>query len=519
MAGRFRTPSLRLKLFLTVNAVFVLVTAAGLAIDVPRQYRSYHRLLYEQLLDDARVAQQAWVRTSGREVIFRRDPGLVEVVGEDDSRRQCLAVIGPAEEGQPASVLVCVPTGASDELRGWMLDHAREPHAMGVVGGRRMMAAGLAVTPLPNRRAVRPPPRTSTTAPWRGGLGKDQRIVIARDVGELYGFIKQEMLSRAGFVVVSVLWVMVIINLLLNRWVARPVHRLSEAADRLGRGDYTGAIGTQWGTEELNSLARSFEDARHRLADAQSARLADLDRARRTQRALLPRMQHPINGLSIAADYRPAEHVGGDFYDVQQTADGQVVVMIGDPTGHGVPAALMMAVVKMDLAHLAPRSAGPGGLAAMTRQLARDLAMVCQPTDFVTFMAVQLAPGGGPARYLNAGHVPGRLLRADGSVALLEPTGPLIADMDHDGWQEIALPVAPGDRLVLVTDGLLDAENASGEMFGADRLDGLLAETRGQSPSDVVDRVQEELVAWVIGGRRGDDITVVVVDCVERGAT
>ncbi|MDD4890575.1 MAG: SpoIIE family protein phosphatase, partial [Phycisphaerae bacterium] len=361
-------------------------------------------------------------------------------------------------------------------------------------------------------------PRAAATPGIRRVPSADARIVVAQDVGELYQFIKQEILSRAGFVVVSVLWVMVIINLLLSRWVARPVHLLSEAADRLGRGDYSGHVATSWGTDELNLLAASFEQARERLSLAEQSRRADLDRARRTQRALLPTLDEPIDGLKIAADYRPAEQVGGDLYDVMRMSDGGVMVMIGDPTGHGIPAALMMAVVKMDLWHLASPRVGAGSLSAMTCQLARDLSAICEATEFVTFLVVQLRPGGGPARYLNAGHVPGRLMRADGSAELLEPTGPLIGDIEHDGWAEREIMVRPGDRLVLVTDGLLDAENAAGELFGYDRLDALLAQTRPQPPAEVVRRVQEDLASWVTGGRASDDITVLVVDCTELDA-
>ncbi|MDD4891423.1 MAG: hypothetical protein PHU85_16000, partial [Phycisphaerae bacterium] len=144
MGKRARTPSLRVKLFLTVNAVVLVVTAAGLAFDVPRQYRAFHRLLYEQLLDDARVWQIAWARADGQEQQFQQNAkALRALIGENDARDQIVIVVGPKQDPNGQAVLAWMPDNITPGLRQCLIDHADDPHSMASLDGRRLMVVSL----------------------------------------------------------------------------------------------------------------------------------------------------------------------------------------------------------------------------------------------------------------------------------------------------------------------------------------------------------------------------------------
>jgi sigma-B regulation protein RsbU (phosphoserine phosphatase) len=188
----------------------------------------------------------------------------------------------------------------------------------------------------------------------------------------------------------------------------------------------------------------------------------DLARARQLQRRFLPHLRSRP-GLKVVAGYRPAFQVGGDFYDLVHLPDGRVTALIGDVSGKGVSAALLMAPVSTELRRLAGERLGPRRILV---EAERWFAGQRFGERFVTAACVQLQPAHRRWMVANAAHVVPLLRRKDGTVLrLAEPSGcPLGTGLPGPGrYREEEFPAHPGDTLVLVTDGLVGALDAQDE--------------------------------------------------------
>ena len=256
------------------------------------------------------------------------------------------------------------------------------------------------------------------------------------------------------------------------------------------------------------ALSGELRDAYH-AADYELRVIADM------QHSLLPSAVPEVSGLEVAAHYRTANRAGGDYYDFFSLPGGKLGVLIADVSGHGSPAAVLMAITHT-LAHAYPESpSDPGAfLGYLNAHLGRRY--VGTTGHFVTaFYAVfdPAAPGGGEFRYSSAGHVAPRLLSgaAPGWQALTpEHRLPLGVTSRPASYPVQAVPFAPGDQVLLFTDGLSDAIDRDGVPFGPERFEALLSATP-LSAGGVIGRVLGDLDAFTAGTRLADDCTLVVV--------
>jgi sigma-B regulation protein RsbU (phosphoserine phosphatase) len=194
------------------------------------------------------------------------------------------------------------------------------------------------------------------------------------------------------------------------------------------------------------------------------------------QRSLLPRQIPLIPGLGLAAHYQTSRWAGGDYYDFFPLPDGRWGILIADVSGHGTPAAVMMAVLH-SLAHTLPGPPDPPAnlLTHVNRNLAQRY--TTDGEAFVTAFYGIFDPARRELVYASAGHNPPRLKRCeDGSVLALDGVGNLpLGLFDDQEYQQATLPLRPGDQIVFYTDGITEAANAEGRMFGPERLDVALA--------------------------------------------
>jgi serine phosphatase RsbU (regulator of sigma subunit) len=235
--------------------------------------------------------------------------------------------------------------------------------------------------------------------------------------------------------------------------------------------------------------------------------------ARRIQHASLPEEVPELEGWQISPFYQPAREVGGDFYDFHLLSEGRLGVVVGDATGKGVPAALVMSTTcgMLQLAARALDSPSPG---EVLKQVNETLLARIPPNMFVTCFYCILDPEKGNLTYANAGHdLP--YLHRNGDAEELRARGMPLGLMPGMGYEEEETILEAGESALFYSDGLVEAHDSKGEMFGFPRLRALIAE-HGKQES-LGDYLLEELYSFVgEGWEQEDDITLLTL---ERSAT
>jgi hypothetical protein len=234
----------------------------------------------------------------------------------------------------------------------------------------------------------------------------------------------------------------------------------------------------------------------------------ELELARRIQSSFLPREFPTLARIDVHAMNRPSRGVSGDFYDV--VADGRTLMLaVADVEGKSVPAALLTAMLQASIRTQAGLLRSPAAIVASVNQL------VCRRVDhvqqFATFFFAQIDEQGR-LRYTNAGHNPPLLLSPGGETRRLECGGMMLGVMDVAPYEEEALALSPGDRLVVYTDGISEREDPSGAEYGEERLLASLRTLPAGLPSQVVvERTLAALEAFAGGVEPADDQTLMVL--------
>jgi predicted ester cyclase len=237
----------------------------------------------------------------------------------------------------------------------------------------------------------------------------------------------------------------------------------------------------------------------------------ELQVARQIQQELLPEATPKLDGWQIAAYYGPAREVGGDFYDFLELEDGRLGLVVGDATGHGMPAALVMATTRGMLRAVVQSLESPGEvLARVNEALVADV----PPSTFVTCFYGILDPKSGHLVYANAGHdLP--YLWHGGAAEELRARGMPLGLMPAMGYEEKEITLKRGEGVLFYSDGLVEAHDPHYEMFGFPRLRALLAD-HGEERS-LVDFLMEELSSFTgQSWEQEDDITLMTL---QRSAT
>jgi serine phosphatase RsbU (regulator of sigma subunit) len=249
-------------------------------------------------------------------------------------------------------------------------------------------------------------------------------------------------------------------------------------------------------------MAKQQEEAQERQRIEQELRVARL-----IQQTLLPKSLPEFEEYQIAAYYRPAREVGGDFYDFFMLGDGRLGVVVGDASGKGVPAALVMASTRSVLRTISKRAGvAPGEVLAQANEI---LYPDIPANMFVTCFYAVLNPENGHLLYANAGHDLPYLCR-DGGADELRARGMPLGLMPGMSYEEKEIILGPGEAALLYSDGLVEAHDPHGEMFGFPRLRALVAD-HGEKRS-LGDFLLNELYAFTgEGWEQEDDITLLTL--------
>lgn len=270
---------------------------------------------------------------------------------------------------------------------------------------------------------------------------------------------------------------------------------------RLGRRFSEAAVEAEM-SPQGSDVSRSERDRLH----------ADFSVARRAQQNLLPSSAPQVPGLDIAAVCRPAREVGGDLFEFPRLKDGRLAFCVADVSGKGVPAALYMTLTTGILAASAARSRD---LREVTVEINRHLHAACKHRTFVTMALGVWNADAGTFQHIRAGHNPLLHRSKSGATRFVQPRGlglGLVSTVLFENALEChTLPVAPGDTLVLYSDGLVEAMNPRKEQFGEDRLVRVVEECAGFSAADTGARILDAVDRFTRGAEPHDDLTLMVV--------
>jgi phosphoserine phosphatase RsbU/P len=255
----------------------------------------------------------------------------------------------------------------------------------------------------------------------------------------------------------------------------------------------------------LEILQREIEDARaSRRRDAKQQR--EFEEARLIQRGLLPASLPHVPGIVLASSWQPANGVGGDCFDVLPFGTAAVGLSIADVAGKGVPAALLMSNLQAAVRAFAQDGALPSSVcASVNRLLCRNMA----PGRFVTFCYARIDVATGKLTFANAGHNPPLLIRADGTMARLDPGGTVLGVFMESAYEQGEFAIAPGDRLVFYTDGITEGRDASGDEFGEERLAASAGRSHHLAAQEMLAAMLDDVTAFN-GGTYDDDATLIV---------
>jgi sigma-B regulation protein RsbU (phosphoserine phosphatase) len=245
----------------------------------------------------------------------------------------------------------------------------------------------------------------------------------------------------------------------------------------------------------------------HEMRVAKQRQDRELQIAREIQRSLFPSGLPELPGFEVAAVSQACHEVGGDHYDHIPLPQDRLALAIADVSGKGTPASILMASVHASLRALA----GTAAPELLMARLNRFLFESTQENKYVTFFYAELAARQRRLRYVNAGHVPPFLLRADGASERLECGGPVLGLLEDAAYEVGEVTLAPGDMVVMVTDGVSEAASPDDREFGDERVLEALRPRRGASAAQALDALVAAVMAWTGPAGCSDDLTVLVL--------
>jgi sigma-B regulation protein RsbU (phosphoserine phosphatase) len=330
---------------------------------------------------------------------------------------------------------------------------------------------------------------------------------------------QQEQMRAIFSAAFFVMLVMVsILTLLFTRHLTRPIEELRKGSEEIGAGNLDYTVNVQSG-DEFEDLAVSFN---HMAADlkghienlkkttAEKERIEkELEIAKVIQQSFLPEAAPELPGMELEGFNLPAAEVGGDFYDFIKLEDEQWGLVIADVSGKGVPAALFMALSRTLVRASTSHHQDP---AESIREANLNIFLDSKTSMFVTLFYAVLDANRKVLSYVNAGHNPPMLFGSGTSgVTLLEARGIALGVIDTIDLESVAVPLNPGDVVVLYTDGVTEATDDNDQEYGVTRLRDLVMVSRDLPAREIITKIVQDVIRFTGSGPQFDDITLMIL--------
>ncbi|MDQ6706632.1 MAG: SpoIIE family protein phosphatase [Acidobacteriota bacterium] len=261
-------------------------------------------------------------------------------------------------------------------------------------------------------------------------------------------------------------------------------------------------------TVMANVAAIRIEHARlTEIEQAKQLMARELEQAAEIQRRFLPSAAPLVKGLDLAGYNAPCRTVGGDYYEFFTYPNGRVAMVLGDVSGKGMPASLLMMGLQARVQVLVDE---PEDLASVMTRLNRITAANCPENKFISLFFCVIDPATGDLWYANAGHNPPLIVRADGSYERLDGGGPVLGILPSVKYEQYSCRLEKGDLLTVYSDGVTEAATPEDEEFEIEQLAAVLAARRNETARTIVASVNEAVTDWTKGAPPADDITLIV---------
>ncbi|MDR4987740.1 MAG: SpoIIE family protein phosphatase [Bacteroidales bacterium] len=308
----------------------------------------------------------------------------------------------------------------------------------------------------------------------------------------------------------------------VNR-LASPLSEFTRSTMRIAEGNFNVRLPEISTKDEMQELHNAFSYMQNQLSEyienlkettaAKEKIESELRIAREIQLSMIPNTFPPFPDMpqvDLFAMLKSAREVGGDLYDFFAIDKHRFCFAIGDVSGKGVPASLFMAVSRTLLRSIADKEKSPAKIA---QSLNASLAWNNESCMFVTFFMGIIDLRNGEINYINAGHNPPVLIRKNGEVSMFETAGTIPFGLNETfAYPERTLTIKPGDKVFSYTDGVNEAENASSELFGDERMLNVINENKNKNPRMLISEMESAIEQHVAGFPQSDDITMMVME-------
>ncbi|MFH1092337.1 MAG: SpoIIE family protein phosphatase [Pseudomonadota bacterium] len=325
---------------------------------------------------------------------------------------------------------------------------------------------------------------------------------------DLFGNIR----TMTGLVMTGAVVLAALLAFWFIRSMTRPIEELMAGSARLAQGDFEVKVDIK-SSDELGRMGMIFNTVGPRLKEHYQMSQA-LELAREVQQNLLPRQDPVVPGLDVSGQSLYSQETGGDYYDYLLGTDAEISVVVGDVSGHGVQGALLMSTAR---AFLRQRAAMPGGLDRIVSDVNRQLSRDVEDTgSFMTMFICTVNRREKVIRWVSAGHDPALIFEMDtDSFAELGGRGlPLGVDEDW-AYQEYRRDIAPRQIVLIGTDGIWEARDPEGRMFGKENLREVIRQNARRPAREISTAVVKAVVDFRRSLPQEDDVTLVVIKVVE----
>jgi serine phosphatase RsbU (regulator of sigma subunit) len=330
---------------------------------------------------------------------------------------------------------------------------------------------------------------------------------IAQSLREIQNASMRSLLLGLGVIGLAVLGIVP-----LARHMTRDLTTLTDGVERIARGDFSAQVPVR-SRDEFGALASAFNQMARDVAHHQQLVVEreglqrEFELCRRIQSEMLPHASLRLGLTEVKGISIPAREVGGDFFNYFELPGGEIAVLVGDVSGKGISAALLMANIQATLRARLPLESD---LAALTSTIDREIDESTPPGVYATLFLGILDTADQTLRYVNAGHQPQFLIRGDG-IEPLSAGGMPVGLYPGQGYVEKTVQLADNDLLFFYTDGMVEVENEQGEMFGAERLEPLLRPQRDEGVDTLLERVENHVRHFRGRAEPFDDVTIMAL--------